>query len=98
MEDLDLVIHHHIRHKGVMKVRRFVQEFHMMGRNDKSDATHDGGYARLRNEERLALAVEIMNHKYRNFDEVVIENNGLGNSSHKKVNFRKLTENPQVFL
>lgn len=91
MEDLDLVLAHHVTYGRVMKVRRYVQEFHMMGRNEKSDSSHTGGYATLRNEERLALAVDIMNHKYRDVDGIEIENNGLGNPSHKRVNFRKVS-------
>lgn len=92
MEDLDYVINHHVTHGRVMKVRRYVQEFHMMGRNEKSDATHTGGYAQLRNAERLALAVEIMNHKYRDEEGVLIQNKGLGNPSHERVNFKQIAE------
>lgn len=91
MEDLEIVIRHHSEFGGVVKNRRYLQEFHMMGRNEKSDLTHTGGYAGLRNEERLAKAVAILQYKYQDED-VIIENNGLGNSSHSKVNFKKLAE------
>lgn len=87
MEDLEIVLRHHQQFGGVMKNRSFLQEFHMMGRNAKSDATHSGGYANARNEQRLATAVGILQNKYQDED-VIIENNGLGNSSHSKVKFK----------
>lgn len=50
MEDLDFIIQHHL-HKGILKVNNFVVDFHVFGRNEKSDEKYSGGYSGYRTKE-----------------------------------------------
>ena len=91
LEDLDYVIAHHLLHKGLQKNRAFLPNFHIFGRSAKSDATYSGGYQHHRTEEAQARTLAYLQSKYADLD-LVFENNGLGKSVQRLVNFRKLVK------
>ena len=87
LEDLDFIISHHQTFGGLHKNRAILPEFHIFGRNEKSDAEYKGGYDKYRTEELQQITLQQLTNKYPN---LVFENNGLGKSVQRLVNFRKL--------
>lgn len=63
MEDLDFIIQHHL-HKGILKVNNFVVDFHVFGRNEKTDKKYSGGYRGYRTKESEQETYMYLRKKY----------------------------------
>ena len=90
MEDLEYIIQHHL-HKGILKINRFVVNFHIFGRNDAADEKYTGGYKGFRTKETEFQVYNYMRNKH----PVAFSNNiGYTKTAEipRKVQWKKLLE------
>jgi hypothetical protein len=89
LEDLEYILQHHQTYGGVHKNRDLLPEFHIFGRSATSDAKYYGGYKGYRTEERQIETLKQFEQKY---PKLVFENQGLGKSVQRKIDFKNLAE------
>lgn len=90
MEDLEFIIQHHL-HKGILKINRFVVNFHIFGRNENDDAKYSGGYKGFRTKETEFKTYNYMRNKHPTAFSNKIEYTKTADIP-KRVMWEKLTE------
>lgn len=90
LEDLDYIIAHHVVYGGLVKLRDWLPNFHIFGRSDSSDKKYVGGYKDYRNELLQKDTLAYLDKKWSAIEDVVFEDNGLGESVQAKIKWAKL--------
>jgi hypothetical protein len=97
LEDLDFILQHHTAYGGLVKNRSLLPEFHIFGRSARTDKKYEGGYKPYRTEEVQEETLAYLKSKFPH-PAIVFENQGLGKSVQRKINFKayaKRNENNQ---
>lgn len=84
IEDLDVVIQHHMLYGGILRINRYLPTFHMYGR-DKKD--YSGGFDKFRNEDSNVKTIQLLRQKYPG---IIFEDKGVAQSIHRKIKWKTL--------
>jgi len=93
LEDLDFVINHHITHNGIVRLNKYLIDYHIYGKSDITDKKYFGGYNGYRNLEEQNNILKYIQNKYNNEYIKFPTENEVGKSLTKSIKWKKFNKN-----
>lgn len=95
MEDLEYIIQHNVD-KGILKVNKYVVDFHVYGRSEKLDLNYSGGYSGYRTKQTEYDTYLYMRKKHPNVFKGDLEYSKTADI-YKKIDWKRISQNRNSF-